>query len=163
MMLVLLVISFLLEGIFSVMVPMNGFLCPLFTIVCLIGIYPYFKRYENTYWKVCVITGVCYDIIYMNTLLVYAGLFLATCYFASILYRFFQYRICNSLLIVLLSILVYRVIGFLLLVITGVIPFSTTKLLDSITSSLFVNLIYSVLLYGVLELFRRQKKIILQR
>ncbi len=159
----LLVISFIMEGLFSTIVPMDSLFCPLFTIVCLISIYPYFKKYDQNYWKTCIVVGFCYDIIYTNTVLVYAGLFLAIGYFASILYRFFPHRVWNHMFLIFLSLTGYRVIGFLLLVITGVISFSATRLIDSIVSSLIVNLIYCIFLYGILEILRKQKKITLQR
>ena len=109
----LLVISFIMEGLFSTIVPMDSLFCPLFTIVCLIS--------------------------------------------------FFPHRVWNHMFLIFLSLTGYRVIGFLLLVITGVISFSATRLIDSIVSSLIVNLIYCIFLYGILEILRKQKKITLQR
>ena len=76
----ILIISFLLEGIISNFVPINGFLAPLFTLVALIIIYPLFDE-ASEYYKYAFVTGLAYDLFYTDTILFHAIIF---CFMAFI-------------------------------------------------------------------------------
>ena len=80
----ILIISFLLEGIISNFVPINGFLAPLFTLVALIIIYPLFDE-TSEYYKYAFVTGLAYDLFYTDTILFHAIIF---CFMAYIISRF---------------------------------------------------------------------------
>lgn len=156
---IVLFFSFLLEGIFSNMISMNSLLLPLFTIVALVNIYPYFRKYDSLFFPFCIGIGFCYDIIYTNTVCIHAILFLGVGYLISLGYHFLSVKIWNVSLIILLSISGYRLMSFGLLTITGFIPFNFIRLGESLVSSFFSNLIFGILLYGILYLFRKWKKI----
>ncbi len=156
---IVLTFSFLLEGIFSNMVSMTSLLIPLFTIVALVNIYPYFRKYDSLFFQICIGCGFCYDIIYTNTVCIHAVLFLGLGYFISFGYHFLSVKIWNVTLILLLSIVGYRIMSFGLLTITGFIPFDVVRLRESLISSFFSNFIFGILLYGILHLFRKWKKI----
>ena len=74
MKIIILVISFLLEGVISNFVPVNGFLAPLFTLTALIIIYPLFDE-SFEYYKYAFITGLAYDLFYTDTIVFHAIIF----------------------------------------------------------------------------------------
>lgn len=159
---VILIASFLLEGLFSLIVSSNQSLfIPLFTIVALVSIYPYFNKYDSLFWKFCIVIGFCYDLIYTNTVFIHAFLFFILGYFISFLYHILFHKVWNYLWILVLSVIGYRIISFLLLVIIGYISFSISRLGYSIISSMIINLLYGLFLYGILKILEKYKKIVL--
>jgi len=76
MVIIVLIISFILDSLISNFIPLNSILMPLFTLMSLIIIYPYFNNHKNKYLLACFATGVCYDLIYTNTIITHAFLFL---------------------------------------------------------------------------------------
>lgn len=158
---IILITSFFLEGLFSNIVSMNdSFFIPLFTIIALVASYPYFKKSDDVFWKIALGIGFCYDIIYTNTVLIHAILFLLLSYYITLLYRFFSNYIWHYFGIIILVIIGYRLMSFLLLVFIGYIPFSISKLGVSIISSIFCNLAFALFLYGVLKLCQKRKMVI---
>ena len=59
-------VSFFLDGVLSKYISPNSIFLPLFTIVSLVLIYPYFNNNNNRYFKYIAILGLLYDIAYMN-------------------------------------------------------------------------------------------------
>ena len=147
----LLITSFILEGIFSNFISINTpILSPLFLLVTLIFMYPNFKDDKN-YYKACLIYGVAYDIIYTNNLIFHGLLFFFVCYIIKFLYKRFLLNILNTILISILAIIIYRLLGYTLLCLVSSYNFSWITLLNSITSSLLLNIIYIVILYMTLN------------
>ena len=61
------IVSFFLDGILSKYISLNSIFLPLFTIVSLVIIYPYFNNNIYRYLKFVAIIGILYDITYLNT------------------------------------------------------------------------------------------------
>ena len=76
---IILVCSFLLDGILSNFLPyMIGDLSlftPMFTIVSLVIVYPFFIKKLRYYFIGCFAIGICYDFMYTNLLFYNAILF----------------------------------------------------------------------------------------
>lgn len=76
---IILVISFFLDGILSNFLPyMVGdlsFFTPMLTITSLVVIYPFFTKHKKTYFIICFVTGIIYDFMYTNLLFYNAILF----------------------------------------------------------------------------------------
>lgn len=154
---VILIISFLLEGIISNFVPINGFLVPLFTLVTLIVIYPLFNEHGE-YYKYAFVTGFLYDLFYTDTIIFHAIIF---CFMAFIITRLnlvFSDNYINVLIIMIVCILTYRVITYGLLVLVSSTPFNFVTLIFSILKSLIINLIYSALIFFVIKKFSKKNK-----
>lgn len=152
---IIIIISFLLEGIVSNFVPINGFLAPLFTLVALIIIYPLFDEITE-YYKYAFVTGLAYDLFYTDTILFHAIIF---CFMAFIITRLnlvLSDNYLNILVIMGICILIYRVITYGLLLLVSSMEFDFMALILSILKSLIINLIYSALLFFVVK--RRKKK-----
>ena len=154
---ILIIVSFLLEGIVSNFVPINGFLAPLFTLVALIIIYPLFDEVLE-YYKYAFVTGLAYDLFYTDTILFHAIIF---CFMAFIITRLnlvLSDNYLNILIIIGICILIYRVVTYSLLVLVSSMGFDFVALIMSILKSLVINLIYSVLLFFVVKKCQKKYK-----
>ena len=107
------IISFFLESLVSnfVSIHSNLFL-PLFTIVALVIIYPYFKKERSNYYKVAAILGLFYDIVFTDTLILNLFLFLMTAYFIAKMNYMLSNNYFNVALMTVLAIAFYRSISF---------------------------------------------------
>ena len=154
---IIVIISFLLEGIVSNFVPINGFLTPLFTLVALIIIYPLFDEVSE-YYKYAFVTGLAYDLFYTDTILFHAIIF---CFMAFIITRLnlvLSDNYLNILVIMGICILIYRVVTYSLLVLVSTMAFDFMALIISVLKSLIINLIYSALLFFVVKKCQRKYK-----
>ena len=148
------IVSFFLESLVSNFVSINSDLfLPLFTIVALVIIYPYFKKDRSNYYKVAAILGLFYDIVFTDTLILNLFLFLMTAYFIAKMNYMLSNNYFNVALMTVLAIAFYRSISFFVLVIIGYLPFSWFALGRRITTSLLLNVIYAVILYGITDYF----------
>ena len=155
MKIIILVISFLLEGVISNFVPVNGFLAPLFTLTALIIIYPLFDE-SFEYYKYAFITGLAYDLFYTDTIIFHAIIFTFMAFLITRLNLVLSDNYVNVLIIIAICILVYRVITYGLLILVSSMSFDFLSLVFSILKSLIINLIYSVILFFVVK--KIQKK-----
>lgn len=146
------ILSFFLESLVSnfVSIHSNLFL-PLFSIVALVIIYPYFKKERSNYYKVAAILGLFYDIVFTDTLILNLFLFLMTAYFITKMNYMLSNNYFNVALMTVLAIAFYRSISFFVLVIIGYLPFSWFALGRGIMTSLVLNVIYAVILYGITD------------
>ncbi|MDD4548063.1 MAG: hypothetical protein PHI05_04920, partial [Bacilli bacterium] len=60
----MIILSLILESLVSNIVPLGSVFTPLFSIVSLVLIYPFFNNNDLRYIKYCGITGLIYDIIF---------------------------------------------------------------------------------------------------
>lgn len=147
---VALIISFLLEAIFSNFVSIGGYFVPLFTLTALIIICPFLQEKEK-YYKYAFITGMMYDLFYTDTIVFHAIIF---CFMAIIVVKLnmvLSDNYANVIIIISLCILIYRVLTYGLLVLIGNIPFDIYELLFSVLKSLISNLVYGVILLSCLK------------
>jgi len=109
----LLTISLIIEGIISNFISIQTKLwSPLLLLMTIIFIYPYFKN-DKKYYKMCLIYGILYDLIYTNTLVFHGFLFLLIGYIVHYLYKLFSLKIIN--IIIHRAILIYPPILIILL------------------------------------------------
>ena len=146
MRLIIIIVSFLLEGIVSNFVPMNSFLVPLFTLTALIMIYPLFDE-AALYYKYTFITGLAYDLLYTDTILFHAIIFCFMAFLITKLNLVLSDNFINTLIIIGVCILVYRVMTYSVLILVGSVDFNISDLIFSVLRSLIINLIYSLLLF----------------
>ena len=154
---IILIISFLLEGVISNFVSINGFMAPLFTLVSLIVIYPLFDDVSE-YYKYVFVTGLVYDLFYTDTIIFHAIIF---CFMAFIITRMnlvLSDNYINFLIIMAICILIYRTFTYSLLVLVSSVSFSFIALILSILKSLIINLIYSVILFFVVKKIQKKYK-----
>ncbi len=157
MKIIIVIVSFLLEGVISNFISINGYLAPLFTLVSLIMIYPLFEESTN-YYKYAFLTGLAYDLFYTDTIIFHAIIF---CFMAFIIMRLnlvLSDNFINVLIIIALSILVYRVLTYGLLVFINSMDFDFKVLGFSILKSMILNLLYGSVLFVLIQKFKKKRK-----
>jgi len=158
---IILICSFLLDGLFTLVIPIfSSHVLPLFVVVSLTLIYPYLRKRDFLFEKYAIVVGLSYDLIYTNTICMYAIIFYLLSYVLAVCYRYSNINFFSQLLIVGLIIIIYRISIFLLLVLINYLPFDLLLLLEIISKSLIGNLIYAVVLYLLLKLLRGKERFI---
>lgn len=147
----IIIISFILEGILSNYLPVNGILAPLFTLVSLVIVYPYFNGNKREYYKYAFFLGLIYDIVYTDTIIYYAFMFLLISYMVTSLMRILSDNYLNLVIITVILIVIFRIITYILMVITGNLIFNYHTLLKGIYNSLLINIIYALLLLFITD------------
>lgn len=150
-MIIILIISLLLECAISNIISLNSIFNPLFLIISLSLLYPYLKKDSTKYLIICSISGLIYDIAFYNSV------FLNTiCFFilGLVVIQFNKYlskNILNTIIIIITSIILYRLISYSMVCIIGYTNFNINSLFKSIYTSLIINIIYGIILYNVLK------------
>lgn len=155
----ILIFSFFAESMFSNLVSSDLVLSPLFTLVSLILIYPYFNKKNSTYYKFCFAIGLLYDLVYTDTMIVNAFLFVFIGWIIAKLNNVLANNYLNNAIMSVIIIIVFRIITYLLLVITGNIDFSLMLLFKGIYSSLLSNIIYVAIGFILTDIISRKLKI----
>ena len=136
----LIIISFLLDGLLSNFISLSSHIFnPLCTLVSLVLVYPFFKKNNNSYLITCSVVGLLYDIIYTDTLIVNMLAFLIIGLFLKYFYSKINVNIISFLIGLLLSIIIYRLLIYFVLVLSGYLNFDLYYLAKGIYSSLFLN------------------------
>ena len=139
----ILVISFLLDNLISFFLNTNLLFNPLLSLVSLIIIFRYYHRKdENKYLITSFVLGLVYDIVCTDTVFLNAGIYLLLYLFIIKFYKIFSYNLLNSAILLIIVIIIYRSITFLVLSNFNFISFNLYHLLQSISSSLILNLLY---------------------
>lgn len=155
MSIIILIISFLLEGVLSNYLP--HFLSPLFTLTSLIIIHSLLDDNEK-YYKYAFLIGFVYDLFYTDTIIFHALIFLFMAFIISKLNLVLSDNYVNLILITILLIAIYRVVTYLLLVLVSTMSFSLYSLIFSILNSIIINVIYSVILFFILKRLKPKYK-----
>lgn len=154
-------ISFFLDSIVSMFVPIDtNFFVPLFSIVSLIIIYPYFNHREGDYMKMACVLGLCYDFIYTDTLFLHCMLFFVLAQVIRLLNVWFSNNVISVSFMSIIIIVVYRMLEYGILCLIGFLPFDMEFFLKGIYASLLLNVIYCVIVYLITDWVSRKYRIL---
>lgn len=153
---VILIASFLLDGILSNFLPyMVGDLSlftPMLTIVSLIVIYPFFIKKIKYYFISCFVVGICYDFMYTNLLFYNAILFTIIGAIGVLLYKYIRPTWVSLLLFIIVIISCYECMNAIIILIFQLVPMTFYRLLYKISHSLLLNLCYAEVIYFIIWL-----------
>jgi len=155
----ILIFSFLFEGLFSCLVRTDTFLCPLFTLASLILIYPYFNKKNSNYYKICFLVGLLYDLIYTDTIIFNAFIFVLIGFVIVKLNTLLANNYVNNSIMIFIIIIIFRCITYFSLFLTDNIEFSYHVLFMGIYNSLFSNIIFVSFGYILTDFISRKFKI----
>ena len=154
------IISFFLESICSNFISINNSLfIPLFSIISLVIIYPYFNNDDFKFLQFCGLLGLFYDLIFTNTFIFNMVIFISIGIIIKLVNFFISNNALNIILISSITIIAYRIITYFVLCIIGYLNFSIQIVYKSIYSSLLLNIIYAFLIYLITDYFSRKYKI----
>lgn len=157
-MILIIIMSFFLEGIFSNIININSIILPLFTITSLVITYPYFNK-DKKYLFIIIsfIIGIVYDIAYTNSLFINTFTFLICSLIIILINKYIKYNFISNMLTNILVLVLFKFISYILLFIFRFINFNNNILLKGIYSSLILNITYGIFLYYVC--FKVNKKL----
>ncbi len=154
------IVSFFLDGILSRYILPNSLFLPLFTIVALVLIYPYFNNNNYRYFKYIAILGLLYDIAYLDTLFLNFFIFMALGFVVGLFNYLLSNNVYIDVLITITVIILYRIINYLFATMFKNLSFSLFDLFKNIYSSLLLNIIYCIIVYILTEIYSNKKKIL---
>lgn len=139
----MIILSFILEGLISNLISIQTKLFnPLFTLISLILFNHKYNLKKYLIISFCI--GLLYDIIYTNTLFLNAFIFLLLSYLTYIIFKIINNNLINRVIVSVASIFIYRIIVYLILITRYSISYKI--LINSITSSLLINIIYILII-----------------
>lgn len=151
-MIIVIILSFILEGIVTNIINSNSYLLPLFTITSLVITYPYFDKEKKVrFIIISIIIGILYDIAYTNSLFINTFTFTICALLIIILDNYIPDNFFNRNGINIIMIILFKTISYILLFIFRFINFNQNILIKGIYSSLILNIIYSIILYFVCD------------
>lgn len=149
----IILISFLLESIISNFINMSSnIFIPLFTLSSIVIVFPYYNK-EKEYFKMCLLFGFLYDIVFTNTLFINSVLFLMIGFVTKMLNYYLSNNVFNNTIILIINVILYRLFMYLILILGNVFNFDFMFLFKSIYSSFFINIIYSLIIYFIIKKF----------
>lgn len=151
MAIVFIIISFLLEGIFTKFINLNSLFIPLFTITSLVILFAYFNNKDKyfSYFITSIIFGFLYDIFYTNSLFINTFAFALNSLVIIFINNYLSPSLLSKIGINIITIVFYRITTYFMLCLYGYINFNENILLKGIYSSIIVNLIYGIILYFI--------------
>lgn len=137
-----LMVSFFLDGLLTMVVPMNSLARPLFSFLSIFFLFPLFQYHKKPYYLLVFILGVCYDLVYTNTGFFHGLLFLGFGYWIMLWNKYFHLTAWNVLWMSVVLIFGYRLVSYLLLVFLQVLPFQFSFAFLVLKGSFLLNFIY---------------------
>lgn len=156
---IIIIVSFALDSIISNIINIHGLFAPLLTLMSLIIIYPYYNGNKSSYYKAAFITGLFYDLIYTDTMIVHAIIFTLMAFIITKLNVILAGNWLNDTIIAVICIIIYRLVMYGLLLINGNIELNTSYILESIYSSLILNIIYIIIVFNITDKISTKLKI----
>ena len=159
-MIIAIIISFILEGIFTNLISINSIFLPLFTITSFVITYPYFNK-EKKYLFIITsfIIGVIYDIAYTNSLFINTFTFILCSLLIMLINKYIKENLISKIIINIFITIMFKIISYLLLFTFEFIKFNQNILLKGIYSSLILNIIYGLILYIICDKINRKLKL----
>ena len=161
---IIILLSFLLDGILTNYLPylVNNlsWFTPLFTLVSVFLVYPFFRKQQTKYLIICFVIGIFYDLFYTNLLFMNAILFLGVGFFSKYFWKNSYIGYIRMAVSIITIIIGYELLTVALLLIGNMVPVSIEKIIYVISHSLIMNVIYSeIWLLIVNSLPKKYKKI----
>lgn len=151
--LIYIIISFLLDGVLSFLIPFNEIFLfkSFFTIVSLVVLFPYTVRNKKIYYLIPFITGLFFDLIYTNTIILNALLFMIIFILIKSFYTVLQNNLFNGIVMIIISIFIYNIFTYFILNMIGIntLPFSI--FFGQLIFIYIINIFYFIITYFIIK------------
>ena len=148
------IISFLLDGLLSNYMSINiiepSYFRTIYSIISLVIIYNYFDN-NTKYLKILLVLGMIFDIVYTNTFLLNVVLFLIIYLIIKKINIFIPNNIFTINLKSILSITIYHILSYLILLLSNYHNYSIRLLTLILSRSIIVTIIYTTISYLLLK------------
>jgi hypothetical protein len=148
------IISFLLDGLLSNYMSINiidpSYFRTIYSIISLVIIYNYFDN-NTKYLKILLVLGMFFDIVYTNTFLLNVVIFLIIYLIIKKINIFIPNNIFTINLKSILSITIYHILSYLILLLSNYHNYSIRLLTLILSRSIIVTIIYTTISYLLLK------------
>ena len=148
------IISFLLDGLLSNYMSINiinpSYFRTIYSVISLVIIFNYFDN-DTKYLKILLILGILFDIVYTNTFLLNIIIFLIIYIIIKKINIFITNNIFTINLKSFLSITIYHVLSYLILLLANYQNYSIRLLTLILSKSIIMTIIYTTISYLLLK------------
>lgn len=159
---IILIVSILLDGVLTNFLPylVNdlSIFTPLLTVVSIFIIYPLNRKKETKFFILIFIVGIIYDLLYTNLLFLNGLLFVLIALLSKVIYKNFETSYFKLIIYTILIIIVYESVYAGILFIYRVVPITFYKLIYKISHTLILNIIYTEILYLIINKLPKKYK-----
>ena len=159
---IIIVISLLFDGLLTNYLPylVNdlSYFTPLFTVVSIFIIYPFYRKNNKKYFITIFLLGFIYDLFYTNLLFYNAVIFLIICIIFCFINYNFEINFLKLIIYTVIIVVLYESISAGILFVFNIVPISFDKLFYKISHSLLLNIIYMETIYIVIKIIPKKYK-----
>lgn len=134
-------------------------LTPLFIVVAIPLIYPFFCKDNSKYLKFISIFGLIYDLGFTNTLILNMFIFLLLGCIVIFFNNILSTNLLNELVLIVICLLVYNFLNYGILYLINIHNYSLKYLVNIIKSTLILNILYGISAYFILKFISNKLKI----
>lgn len=153
-------ISLLLDGILSNFLPYMindlSYFYPMFTLMSIILIYPFYKKEPKKYLLTIFILGIIYDLFYTNLLIFDGLIFVLIGLVVKIIYQNMPTNFFTIILYALLGIIIYEVLTSLVFIAFQLVPINYKDIIYKISHSLILNIIYIEIMFLIIKILPKK-------
>ncbi len=159
---IIIVISLLFDGLLTNYLPylVNdlSYFTPLFTVVSIFIIYPFYRKNNKKYFITVFLLGFIYDLFYTNLLFYNAVIFLIIGIISRFINKNFETSFLKLIIYTVIIVVLYESISAGILFVFNIVPISFDKLFYKISHSLLLNIIYMETIYIVIKIIPKKYK-----
>lgn len=149
-----LAISFLLENIMANLFPSTlssiSYFTTIYMVIAFVIIYPYFNN-DKKYYVLLLVFGILFDILYTSTFLINTFVFIIIGLATKLLYNLFPENVFMTNIISYICVILYHLLTFIILVLTRYGDYNLMLLLNIITHSLVMTIVYTSISYFLIR------------
>lgn len=159
---IILIVSIISDGVLTNFLPylVNdlSIFTPLLTVVSIFVIYPLNRKKETKFFILIFIVGIIYDLLYTNLLFLNGLLFVLITLISKIIYKNFETSYFKLILYTIIIIVIYETTYAGILLIYKIVPITFYKLIYKISHTLILNVIYTEILYLIINKLPKKYK-----
>lgn len=159
---VIVIVSFILDGILSNFLPYVvddlSLFTSAFTLVSIFLVSSFYYHKEKEYYILCFITGLIYDLFYTNLLFFNGFMFLIMGVITIKIRKYFDVDFFKLIIHIVLIIIIYESLSVLIFVVFNLVPITLYKLIYKISHTLILNIIYGLLVFTIIHFIPKKYK-----
>lgn len=140
-------ISLIFENIFNLYFSKLNYITPLFTLISLIFVFPYFKNSKKDFYIFSLLVGLIYDLVFTNFYIINSILFLLISIVIFYVLKNHEYNLLMIVITSILSIFLYNILLYLILNLYNYTNYSLIDLSYILKSFLIGNIFYCFIIY----------------
>lgn len=146
---IIILIGITLELILNLYLNINSYFIPLFTILSLVFVFPYFKNSKKDFLIFSSLVGFIYDLIFTNFYVLNAFLFGFISIIIYYIFKKINFNLLNIILITFIIIITYNILLFIIFNIFDYANYNFNELIFIIKHFFIINIIYIIINYFI--------------